>query len=73
MKLSALRDGEMVWEAGGLGRRMRAFLMPQDGTRSLRFERRVRLTASGDNALYLRATFEDGSVLWTSPIYLLRQ
>lgn len=70
--LAALRDGEQVWEAGGLGRRMRAFLMPEHGARAFSFRRRVRLTAAGDNALYLRATFEDGSVLWTSPVYLLR-
>jgi hypothetical protein len=69
--LAALRDGEQVWEAGGLGRRMRAFLMPEHGATSFAFSRHVPLTA-GDNALYLRATFADGSVLWTSPIYLLR-
>ena len=38
----------------------------------LRFERRIALSSADDNALYLRATFENGSVLWTSPIYLLR-
>ncbi len=63
---------EAVWEAGGLGRRMRAFLLPDDAPRTTTFERRVALRADADNALYLRATFEDGSVLWTSPVYLLR-
>jgi hypothetical protein len=45
--------------------------MPEHGATSFAFSRHVPLTA-GDNALYLRATFADGSVLWTSPIYLLR-
>jgi hypothetical protein len=67
-----LLAGEAVWEAGGLGRRMRAFLLPDDASGSMRFERQVSLRNDCDNALYLRATFEDGSVLWTSPIYLLR-
>ncbi|UPY35149.1 DUF3604 domain-containing protein [Sediminicoccus sp. KRV36] len=70
--LRQLLAGEAVWEAGGLGRRMRAFLLPDAAPSVLRFERRVPLRRDADNALYLRANFEDGSVLWTSPIYLLR-
>jgi hypothetical protein len=69
-----LRDllaGERRWEAGGLGRGMRAYLMPDDAPSAIRVTRRMALKP-GDNALYLRATFEDGSVLWTSPVYLLR-
>ena len=72
LPLAALRDGEHIWEAGGLGRRMRAFLMPEAGLRRLAFQRQVTLATEHDNTLYLRATFEDGSVLWTSPVYLLR-
>ncbi len=74
--LASLRAGEWSAEAGGLGRRMAAFLMPEAATTPMApgrmaFTRRVPLSA-GDNALYLRATFEDGSVLWTSPVYLLK-
>lgn len=72
VKLADLHDGEQVWEAGGLGRRMRAFLLPDTGAKTLNFVRQVALSVTADNALYLRATFEDGSVLWTSPVYLLR-
>jgi hypothetical protein len=71
LPLRALLGGERRWEAGGLGRGMRAFLLPDAPVSAFRFSRRVALRA-GDNALYLRATFEDGSVLWTSPVYLLR-
>lgn len=70
--LAALGEGEQVWEAGGLGRRMRAFLLPDAGATHHAFERHIPLSAEADNALYLRTTFEDGSVSWTSPIYLLR-
>jgi hypothetical protein len=69
--LRELLAGEMRWEAGGLGRGMRAYLMPDDAPAAYRFTRRMALKA-GDNALYLRANLEDGSVLWTSPVYLLR-
>ena len=71
LKLRDLLDGERVWEAGGLGRRLRASLLPAAPPASLRLRRTIALRP-GDNALYLRTTFEDGSVLWTSPVYLLR-
>ncbi len=72
VNLRDLLAGEAVWEAGGLGRRMRAFLLPDEAPGSMRIERTIALRSDADNAIYLRATFEDGSVLWTSPIYLLR-
>jgi hypothetical protein len=71
LPLRELLAGERRWEAGGLGRAMRAFLLPDSAPSAMRISRRVALRP-GDNALYLRATFEDGSVLWTSPAYLLR-
>ncbi|WP_137126549.1 DUF3604 domain-containing protein [Roseomonas sp. HF4] len=71
LPLRALLDGEHRWDAGGLGRGMRAFMLPDAAPAAMRVARRVALKP-GDNALFLRATFEDGSVLWTSPVYLLR-
>jgi hypothetical protein len=70
--LAQLRADEWVQEAGGLGRRMRTFLLPEVSPTRLTFERRIPLRSDADNALYLRANFEDGSVLWTSPVYLLK-
>ena len=70
--LRQLLEGEALWEAGGLGRRMRAFLLPDAAPTHVRLERDIALRDDEDNALFLRATFEDGSVLWTSPVYLLR-
>jgi hypothetical protein len=65
---------DIVFEAGGLGRRLRVFRLPDANPhRSLRLSRRVALQQGEDNALFLRATLEDGSVVWSSPVYLIRQ
>lgn len=64
---------DRAFEAGGLGRRMRAFRLPdRNPHRVVRQTRRVPLRHGEDNALYIRATLEDGNVLWSSPIYLIR-
>ena len=58
-------------EAGGLGRRIRCFRLPDvNPHRHVRLTRRVPLRRDEDNALYIRATLEDGNVVWSSPIYL---
>ncbi|MCX7686155.1 MAG: DUF3604 domain-containing protein [Acetobacteraceae bacterium] len=63
---------DTVWEAGGLGRRIRAFRLPDvNPHRSAAQSRRVALTPAADNAFYIRTTFEDGNVLWSSPIYAI--
>lgn len=65
---------DRAFEAGGLGRRIRVFRLPDANPhRAVRLERRVRLHSGQDNALYLRATLEDGAVVWSSPVYLIRQ
>ncbi|MEO3471984.1 DUF3604 domain-containing protein [Roseomonas sp. CAU 1739] len=72
VEIADLGADERVWEAGGLGRRLRAFRLPDiNPHRSLRQIRRIRLRRDEDNALYIRATLEDGNVLWSSPIYLV--
>jgi hypothetical protein len=74
LDISAIGFEDRVFEAGGLGRRIRAFRLPDANPhRTLRLSRRVALKQAGDNALYLRITLEDGAVLWTSPIYLIRE
>lgn len=65
---------DRVFEAGGLGRRVRAFRLPDANPhRSLRLTRRVALRSGEDNAFYIRATLEDGNVLWSSPIYAIKK
>ena len=59
-------------EAGGLGRRIRVFRLPEENPHNrLRLERRIPLVKGRDNALYVRITLEDGHVIWSSPIYLV--
>jgi hypothetical protein len=64
---------DRVFEAGGIGRRIRVFRLPEHNpTRRLRLSRRIPLKAIGDNALYVCLTQEDGHLAWSSPIYVFR-
>lgn len=62
---------DISFEAGGIGRRIRIFRLPDENpARQLRLERRIPLKRQGDNALHVRLTQEDGHLVWSSPIYL---
>jgi hypothetical protein len=64
---------DLVFEAGGIGRRIRVFRLPDENLyHNLRLSRRILLKASGDNALYVCLTQEDGHLAWSSPIYVFR-
>jgi len=64
---------DLVFEAGGIGRRIRVFRLPDDNPhRRLRLSRRIALKATGDNSLYVCLTQEDGHLAWSSPIYVFR-
>ena len=64
---------DLVFNAGGIGRAIRLFRLPDENTeRRLRLTRRIRLKAQGDNALFVRLTQEDGHLIWSSPIYVFR-
>jgi hypothetical protein len=64
---------DLVFEAGGIRRRMRLFRLPDDNPhRQLRLSRRIPLKTAGDNALYVCITQEDGHLAWSSPIYVFR-
>jgi len=64
---------DLAFEAGGIGRRIRVFRLPDENLhRQLRLSRRVPLKAIGDNALYICLTQEDGHLIWSSPIYIFR-
>jgi len=63
---------DMVVDAGGLGRRLRLFRLPdRNETWRMRFAQPVRLCPGGDNPLYVRLTQEDGHQAWSSPIYVI--
>ncbi len=74
LPVAAIGLDDTCFEAGGLGRRIRVCRLPEHNPhRRVQFSRRIPLKAGEDNALYLRATLEDGAVLWSSPVYLIRQ
>lgn len=62
---------DRVFEAGGIGRRIRVFRLPDVNTSSkLRIDRSISLRGDRDNALYVCLTQEDGHLVWSSPIYI---
>ncbi len=71
IELARIGLDDVVFDAGGLGRRMRVFRLPDENShRRVTVRRTVALSAARDNALYARVTFEDGHVAWSSPIYV---
>jgi len=64
---------DLVFDAGGIARRIRIFRLPDENPhRSASIERRVALGDEGDDALYVCVTQEDGHLIWSSPIYVFR-
>ena len=56
-----------------LPRYLKVFRLPADNPhRAMRFSRKIDLKDSGDNPIFIRLTQEDGTLAWTSPIYLFR-
>jgi len=73
--LATLDDDEIVVEAGGLGRQIRVYRLPE--TRkitSMQVTHEVTGTEAieGDVPVYIRVTQEDGNQAWSSPIYLVK-
>ena len=63
---------DLVFEAGGLGRRLRLFRLPEvNRAWQMGFTRQVPLRSGVDNPLYVRLTQEDGHQAWSSPIYVI--
>ena len=73
LPIAAIGPEDTIFDAGGLGRRIRVFRLPDTNPHyAIRVTRRVVLRDDEDNALFIRATLEDGNVVWSSPIYLIR-
>jgi hypothetical protein len=67
-----IRLEEMVLEAGGLGRRLRIFRLPdQLQDCSVVVDREIPLNKDKDNPLYAKILQEDGHAAWCSPIYFV--
>jgi hypothetical protein len=61
---------ELVFDAGGLGRKMRIFRLPHENNcTSVKVERKIALQ-DGDNPIYVKVIQENGHVGWSSPIYI---
>jgi len=74
IKISEITYDDMVFEVGGLSRRMRVFRLPNKNTiYHVKLERNMPLKSGKDNPIYVRLTQEDGHRAWSSPIYLITQ
>ena len=62
---------DLVFDAGGIERRIRVFRLPDTNPHCrMTLERTIPLKQTGDNALYVRIVQEDGHQIWSSPIYV---
>jgi len=74
VKISEIGYEDMVFEAGGLSRRMRLFRLPNvNKTYHINLKRIVPLESGKDNSIYVRLIQEDGHMAWSSPIYLISE
>jgi len=70
--LAALYDNTIVFEGGGLGRRLSVYRLPEaDWARHVSLDHNVTFVGGADLPVYLRVTQADGHQAWTSPIYLI--
>ena len=66
-------EDEVFDESGVLPRYLKVFRMPNKNPHtSIKFSRDLKLRNSGDNSIFIRLTQEDGTLAWTSPIYIYR-
>jgi hypothetical protein len=73
INIAEIGRDDMVFEAGGISRRIRVFRLPDENRhKELMLSRRIRLNEGVDNALYVCLTQEDGHLIWSSPIYVTR-
>ena len=66
-------EDEVFDRSGVLPRYLKIFRLPAENPhRTLKFTRRIALRGQADNPLFIRLTQEDGTLAWTSPVYLIR-
>ncbi len=65
---------DIEFDAAKLGRKLRLFRLPDENAHmEMTIEQKINLRDTGDNALYVRVTQEDGNQAWSSPIYIFRK
>jgi len=71
--VSDIGRDELIFENGGIERRIRVFRLPDQNPHcAIKIKRAIKLADHRDNALYVRVTHEDGHYSWSSPVYLFR-
>ena len=65
---------DIVFDRSGvLPKLLRIFRLPSNNKNyKIDLKRAIKLKGKGDNPIYIRLTQEDGTVAWTSPIYVYR-
>jgi hypothetical protein len=72
VELRTLADGNVVFDGGGLGRRLSIYRLPEtDWSRRVTIEHEIRFPGGPDLPVYVRVTQADGHQAWSSPIYLI--
>ena len=70
--IATLVDNTVVFDGGGLGRRISVYRLPEaDWNRRVTLDHAVTFPGGADLPVYIRATQADGNQAWTSPIYLI--
>ena len=70
--LAQLGDSTIVFDGGGLDRRLSIYRLPgTDWSRRLTLDHNVTFAGGADLPVYLRVTQSDGHQAWSSPIYLI--
>ena len=65
---------DLVFDKSGvLPRFLKVFRLPTNNeVNKININRKINLKPKGDNPIFLRLTQEDGTLAWTSPIYVYR-
>jgi hypothetical protein len=70
--LATLGAEPVVFDGGGLGRKLMVYRLPEDDwSRHVSLEHDVTFAGGADLPVYLRVTQADGNQAWSSPIYLV--
>jgi hypothetical protein len=70
--LVSLNDTAVVFEGGGLSRKLSVYRLPDhDWSQHLTFRHHVTHNGGADLPVYVRVTQADGHQAWSSPIYLI--
>ena len=70
--VASIGRDDLIFSNGGIDRRVRIFRLPDANPHlQITLERHFSVCKDRDNAFYVRVTFEDGHVAWSSPIYII--